>query len=105
MFTVLDAKDGFLQVKINEDSSKLTTFHTSFGRWKWLRMPFGICSALEEFQRHVTGAGNTHEKALADHDRNLIVLLKTFLWAHPHSQMQPCQLPTAKFHRITWSLQ
>ena len=46
-------KDGFLQVKLNEDSSKLTTFHTSFGRYKWLRMPFGICSAPEEFQRHV----------------------------------------------------
>ena len=58
-------------------------------------MPFGICSAPEEFQRHVneiikglegvtaiaddllvTGAGNTHEEALADHDRNLIVLLQ-----------------------------
>ena len=95
VFTVLDAKDGFLQVKLNEDSSKLTTFHTSFGRYKWLRMPFGICSAPEEFQRHVneiieglegvtaiadellvTGAENTHEEALADHDRNLIVLLQ-----------------------------
>ena len=97
VFAVLDAKDGFLQVKLNEDSSKLTTLHTSFGRYKWLRMPFGICSAPEEFQRHVneiieglegvaaiadgllvTGAGNTHDEALADHDRNLIALLQRF---------------------------
>ena len=94
MFTVLDAKDGFLRVKLDEDSSKLT-FHTPFGRYKWLRMPFGICSAPEEFQRHVseiteglegvtaiaddllvTGAGNTHGETLADHDRNLIALLQ-----------------------------
>ena len=80
---------------LDEDSRKLTTFHTPFGRHKWLRMPFGICSAPEEFQRHVneiieglegvtaiadellvTGAENTHEEALADHDRNLIVLLQ-----------------------------
>ena len=49
VFTVLDAKDGFLQVKLDEDSSKLTTFQTPFGRYKWLGMPFGICSASEEF--------------------------------------------------------
>ena len=82
-------------MKLDEDSRKLTTFHTPFGRHKWLRMPFGICSAPEEFQRHVneiieglegvtaiaddllvTGAGNTHEEALADHERNLIALLQ-----------------------------
>ena len=32
-FTVLDAKDGFLRVKLDEDSSKLTTFHTPFGSY------------------------------------------------------------------------
>ena len=30
VFTVLEAKDGFLQVKLEEDFSKLTTFHTPF---------------------------------------------------------------------------
>ena len=38
-------------MKLDEDST--TTFHTPFGRQKWLRMPFGICSAPEEFQRHI----------------------------------------------------
>ena len=95
MFTVLDAKDGFLRVKLDKDSSKLTTFHTPFGRYKWHRMHFGTCSAPEEFRRHVneiieglegvaaivddllvTGVENTHLEALADHDRNLIALLQ-----------------------------
>ena len=31
VFTVLDAKDEFLRVKLDEDSSKLPTFHTPFG--------------------------------------------------------------------------
>lgn len=44
---------GFLLVKLDEDTSKLTTFHSPFGRYTWLRMPFGICGALEEFERHV----------------------------------------------------
>jgi len=32
LFTVLDAKDGFYQVKLDEASSRLTTFWTPFGR-------------------------------------------------------------------------
>ena len=53
VFTVLDPKDEFLQVKLDEKSSELTTFHTPFGQYKWLRMPFGIFSTAEEFQPHV----------------------------------------------------
>eukprot|EP00057_Strongylocentrotus_purpuratus_P007302 XP_011661776.1 PREDICTED: uncharacterized protein K02A2.6-like [Strongylocentrotus purpuratus] len=90
VFSVLDAKDGFWQVKLTERSSLLTTFATPFGRYRWTRMPFGICTAPEEFQRRqheiiegllgvdvvaddflVYGSGATHEEALADHDRNL----------------------------------
>ena len=33
VFTVLDAKDGFLQVKLDENSAKMTTFHTPFGQY------------------------------------------------------------------------
>ena len=53
MFSVVDAKDGFLQVVLDEPYSYLTTFWTPFGRYRWLRMPFGIKSAPEEFQRHL----------------------------------------------------
>lgn len=51
VFTVLDAKDGFWHVALDEPSSFLTTFWTPFGRYRWLRMPFGIASAPEELQR------------------------------------------------------
>ena len=72
----------------------MTTFHTPFGRYKWLRMPFGICSVPEEFQRLVHdiigdldgvetiaddllvyGSGNTYEEAVVHHDQNLLRLL------------------------------
>ena len=51
VFSILDAKDGFWQVKLDEESSYLTTFWTPFGRYCWPRMPFGISTAPEEFQR------------------------------------------------------
>ena len=33
VFSVLDAKHGFWQVKLDKDSSKLATFNTPFGRY------------------------------------------------------------------------
>lgn len=52
-FSLCDAKQGFLQVKLAESSTDLTTFWTPKGRYKFLRMPFGISSAPEEFQRRL----------------------------------------------------
>ena len=50
-FTVVDAKDGFWQKRHDTESSYKTTFNTPFGRYRWNRMPFGICSAPEVWQR------------------------------------------------------
>ena len=50
-FTVVDAKDGFWQKRLDTDSSDKTTFNTPFGRYRWKRMPFGISSAPEVWQR------------------------------------------------------
>ena len=95
VFSTLDAKDGFYQISLDEESSKLTTFWTPFGRYRYLRMPFGISSAPEEFEAKlherlggidgveilhddilVVGYGNTVEDATANHDQNLLNLLK-----------------------------
>ena len=51
LFTLLDVKQGFWHVKLDSDSSLLTTFNTPFGRYRWARLPFGIASAPEVFQR------------------------------------------------------
>ena len=52
-FTVCDAKDGFHQILLDDASSYLTTFNTPFGRYRWARMPFGISSAPEVWQRRM----------------------------------------------------
>ena len=53
VFTVLDASNGFWQVPLDEKSSKLTCFNTPFGRYRWLRIPFGLNSASEVCQRRM----------------------------------------------------
>ena len=51
IFSVLDAKSSFWQVRLDDASSLRTTFTTPYGRFKFLKMPFGISTASEVFQR------------------------------------------------------
>ena len=51
IFSVLDAKSSFWQVRLDDASSLRTIFTTLYGRFKFLKMPFGICTASEVFQR------------------------------------------------------
>lgn len=95
VFTVCDVKHGFWHVRLDEESSYLTTFATPFGRYRWLRMPMGISPAPEIFQRKlmqaleglpgvyviaddvlITGEGNTQEKANENHNENLRCFLQ-----------------------------
>ena len=41
VFSTLDAKDGFYQISLDEESSKLTTFWMPFGRYRYLRDQLG----------------------------------------------------------------
>lgn len=42
---------SFHQVKLTEQCQELTTFITPLGRFSFRHLPFGICSALDYFQR------------------------------------------------------
>lgn len=94
VFSKIDLKDGFLQIQLDEESSKLTTFQTPWGRYRYLRMLFGICPAPECFERKldqnleglngiyriaddilITGRGASMNEAVKDHDGNLLKLL------------------------------
>ena len=53
-FTKLDANSGFWQINLSEESHRLTTFITPFGRFYFNRLPFGISSAPEYFQKRMS---------------------------------------------------
>ena len=52
-FTKLDANSGFWQIPLSKQSRLLTMFITPIGRFCFNKLPFGISSAPEHFQKHV----------------------------------------------------
>ena len=90
IFSKLDVKEVYWHVKLDEQSSKLTTMITPFGRYRWATLPFGLKVSSEIFQRKlnevlgdldgvftiaddiiVVGCGNTEAEAKADNERKL----------------------------------
>ena len=81
---------GFTNTLLDHESSLATTFHTPFGRYRWLRLPYGVSSGPEEYQARqqealaglkgiwniaddvlIYGCGETQKQAEKDHDENL----------------------------------
>ena len=56
VFMKLDALKGYHQCPLDEESQLLTTFITPFGRFKFLRAPFGISSISEHYNRRMDEA-------------------------------------------------
>ena len=53
IFNKLDANSGFWQIPLSDDCCLLTTFLTPFGRYCFNKLPFGISSAPELFQKRM----------------------------------------------------
>ena len=51
VFSKVDGFKGFWQILLDEESSKLCTFNTPIGRYRFTRLPFGICDASEIYQK------------------------------------------------------
>lgn len=91
VFTKLDFNSGFWQLSLDKRSRKYTTFLTPFGRFAYKRVPFGITSAPELFQKTVNDVIKTLNmdsvlvhaddilvtgRNVMEHDRNLHKVLK-----------------------------
>ena len=41
-FSIVNARCGYWNVELDQESSSLTTFNLPFGRYRFLCMPFGL---------------------------------------------------------------
>lgn len=84
-FSILDARSGYWQVQLDEESSKLCTFSTPWGKYRWNRLPFRLTCSGDVFQEKmdtvfgdidgVTGIADdtfVHGKDESDHDTHIL---------------------------------
>ena len=53
ILSIIDAKCGYWNVQLDEESTYLTTFNSPFGRYRFLRMPFGLKMSQDIFQSKI----------------------------------------------------
>ena len=56
VFSTVDLRSAYWHCILDEESSKLTTFNTPQGRYRWLRLPYGVTPASEIFQKRLNMA-------------------------------------------------
>ena len=88
--TLKDMTSGYWHVVLDLASSLLTTFNTPWGKFRWLRLPFGLKIASDVFQERldrllrllkgvhgITDDILTHGETEIQHDGRLLTLLET----------------------------
>ena len=118
IFSKLDASAGYWQIPVDNESSKLLTFNTPFGRYKFNRLPFGVHVASEIFQKEmerildgIPGVANVQDDVIIwannkqEHDQRLKLVLDRILDSGLRLNKQKCKFGVHDIiflgHRIT----
>ena len=107
VFSKLDANSGLWQVPLSKESALLTTFITPFGRFCYNRLPFGITSAPELFQKRMSETLSSLQgtlclmddilvfgKAQAEHDQRLQKVIERIQQARLTLNKEKCIFST-----------
>ena len=109
VFTKLDVNSGFWQIPLSHDSALLTTFLTPFRRYCFHRLPFGITSAPEHFQRRMSMVLDRLEGVVCllddilvygkmhdEHDERLLKVLQRLEKARVTLNKEKCEFSRSK---------
>ena len=111
VFSSLDAESGFWQIPLEKHSQELTTFITPFGRYCFQRVPFGITSASDIFQRKMEKLLEEHEgvevivdgllvhgRTVQEHDARLKKVMETITRSGVRLNHRKCQFRKRKLN-------
>lgn len=60
IFSKIDLKSGYYQVKVNPQHTHFTAFRTRYGSYEWTVLPMGLCNAPATFQRLMNDVFRQH---------------------------------------------
>lgn len=105
MFSTLDLKSAYHQLKLHEESRGLTAFITHEGLYQYCRVPYGLSSASAAFQKMMTQILSgikgvqcylddviTYGSSEAEHKANLSAVLRRINDAGLKLNVEKCQL-------------
>ena len=86
-FSKLDTSQGYSHIRVDEESSKLLTFATPFGHYRYKRLPYGIHSASEFFQVEIANLIAGIEGTANSEDNNIVFTPTKEEHDHPLEQV------------------
>ena len=116
VFSKLDANSGFWQIPLAPQSRLLTTFITPYGRYCFNKLPFGISSAPEHFQKRMSEILTGLEGVLCliddvfvfgkdqqEHDARLKAVLERLRSKGVTLNLDKCEFSTSVKGEVPWS--
>jgi len=104
VFSKIDLKSAYYQIRIKEDDIHKTAFRTTSGHFEFLVMPFGLCNAPATFQREMnTLFGHLpfvkvylddiliHSRTSAEHHHHLAQVLEILRRNKFQASLKKCQ--------------
>ena len=118
IFSKLDARHGYWSVQLDDESKRLTTFNSPFGRYCFRRLPFGLNLSQDVFQERmdcilekcpgtisIADDVGVFGKTEAEHDKHLHNLMRVALQHGLMFNIDKCDIKQAnmKFFGLEFS--